>query len=88
MDTLVCFFLSNPININKKNFIRKIDVFDELLMLLEKENFNKDHLNGVLKEFANGRQLKYTKLMKDLRTILSGLQVSKRETHIVIVEFT
>lgn len=45
-------------------------------MILEKENFNKDHLNEVLKDFANEKQLKYTKLMKALRTILSGLQVS------------
>lgn len=53
-----------------------IDVIDGILTLLEKETFTKDHLNAVLKEYANEKELKYTKLMKALRTILSGLQVS------------
>lgn len=58
-------------------------------MRLEKENFNKDHLNVVLKDFANEKQLKYTKLMKALRTILSGLLVSYPEdTNSKIVNFT
>lgn len=37
--------------------------------------FSKDSLNKLLKEFAKQNNVKYSVLMKTLRTVLSGLEV-------------
>lgn len=53
------------------------DVLDELLQLLEKQNdFDRDNLNNVLREFSDEQKLKYKHFMKSMRSILSGLSVS------------
>lgn len=53
------------------------DINDELLQLLEKEdNFDRDHLNNVLREFSDLQNMKYKHFMKSMRSILSGHTVS------------
>lgn len=38
------------------------------------DNFQRDHLNELLKTFADDKQLKYKQFMKSMRMILSGLK--------------
>lgn len=51
------------------------DVLNELVQLLDgTDNFQRDHLNELLKTFADDKQLKYKVFMKSMRMILSGLK--------------
>lgn len=41
---------------------------------LKDENFNKNNLQNILKEFSGEKNLIFSKFMKTLRTTLSGLK--------------
>lgn len=50
-------------------------MLDGLVQLLEDtEHFERDHLNELLKTYADAKQLKYKNFMKSMRGILSGLK--------------
>jgi glutamyl-tRNA synthetase len=50
------------------------DVIDALVEELKDENFNKQNLSQILKEFSSENNLTFSNLMKNLRTTLSGLK--------------
>lgn len=51
------------------------EIIDSLLEKLEHdENFSKNHLNLVLKDFSKSNDLTFSNFMKHLRTMLSGLK--------------
>lgn len=61
MSLIVCFLFA--------------DVLADLERLLDStENFQRDHLNDLLKVYADEKQLKYKQFMKSMRGILSGLK--------------
>lgn len=61
------------------------DVLDDLLQLLENQNdFDREHLNNVLREFSDEQKLKYKYFMKSMRSILSGLSVSSKMNNIFV----
>lgn len=51
------------------------DVLDDLVQILEDtDQFERDHLNELLKTYADEKRLKYKNFMKAMRGILSGLK--------------
>lgn len=51
-------------------------MIEDLAVLLESQDFDKDNLKTTLRDYATTKNLKFNNLMKSLRMILSGLQVS------------
>lgn len=58
----------------KFQFIFILEIIDSLVEELKDENFNKQNLLNILKEFSTDNNLTFSKLMKNLRTTLSGLK--------------
>lgn len=50
------------------------EILDELVSKLESENFTKDNLQSLLKDFSTKNNLTFSNFMRTLRTMLSGLK--------------
>jgi glutamyl-tRNA synthetase len=50
------------------------EIINSLVVELKDENFNKQNLQNILKEFSTENNLTFANLMKNLRTSLSGLK--------------
>lgn len=50
------------------------EVIESLMKSLEEQNFTRLNLNALLKEFSETNNLTFSKFMKSLRTMLSGLK--------------
>ena len=49
-------------------------MIDSLVEELKDENFSKQNLQLILKDFSSSQNLTFSKFMKNLRTMLSGLK--------------
>ena len=50
------------------------ELIDSLVEELKDENFSKQNLQLILKDFSSSQNLTFSKFMKNLRTMLSGLK--------------
>lgn len=50
------------------------EIIDQLVDQLEDENFSKQNLNRILKDFSSSKNLTFSNFMKNLRTMISGLK--------------
>lgn len=69
-------FLWMKPNMKKLNISWEADELEKLCVAIEghKNEFNREHINMVMKQFASDNNVDYGMLMKNLRTILSGLK--------------
>lgn len=49
-------------------------MIDSLVEELKDENFSKQNLQLILKDFSSSQNITFSKFMKNLRTMLSGLK--------------
>lgn len=57
-----------------KNFFFSLDIIDSLVEDLKDENFTRQNLQQLLKEFSSEKNLTFANFMKNLRSTLSGLK--------------
>lgn len=51
-----------------------LELIDSLVEELKDENFSKQNLQLILKDFSSSQNITFSKFMKNLRTMLSGLK--------------
>lgn len=51
-----------------------VEIIDSLVDELKDENFTKQNLQNILKEFSTDNNLTFANFMRNLRTTLSGLK--------------
>lgn len=69
------FLISYFLKFTLTNFVFYFpEIIDSLVDQLEDENFSKQNLNRILKEFSSSKNLTFSNFMKNLRTMISGLK--------------